>query len=227
MSENAENTNTTTPAGSPAPATTTEPTQPIVKGNEAAQAVPATSKAEDKSVAAFIRMRQERKADKQRIAELEARISAPPANNITPVQQPSTVQTPVQQVANPAVETAVTEENAIKSIAADPDIMAMPGGIVEVMELVDKDKRLTQLNAIDPNLAYSEAAKMYKAKYNISSAPATVAQPVRVSGGSPGEVGKENLDELYANLNKMHPASKKFGETVDKINALERKRRQG
>ena len=42
MSENAENTNQT-PAGTPPPATTQEPTQPKVEGNEAAPAVPATS----------------------------------------------------------------------------------------------------------------------------------------------------------------------------------------
>ncbi len=228
MSENAENTNQT-PAGTPAPATTQEPTQPKVEGNEAAKAVPATSKAEDKSVSAFIRMRQERKADKQRIAELEARISAPQTapEPEQPAPKPSIVQQPTQQAAKPVENAVATEETAIKAIAADPDIMSMPGGIVEIMELVDKDKRLAQLNAVDPNIAYSEAAKMFKAKYNISSTPATVAEPLRVSGGSPGAVGRENLDELYASLDKMHPGSKKYGEALEKINALERKRRQG
>ena len=226
MSENAENINQP-PTGSPAPATTNEPTQPIVKEGEAAQAVPATSKAEDKSVAAFIRMRQERKADKQRIAELEAKIPAPQPATQQVAPQSNIVQQPSQQAVKPVVNTVATEEEAIKTIAADPDILAMPGGIVEVMELVDTDNRLNQLNAIDSKLAYSEAAKIFKAKYNISSKPATIPEAARISGGSPAEVGKENLDELYRSLDKMHPRDKKFGETVEKINALERKKRMG
>ena len=223
MSENAENKDQK-PEVTPAPSTSTAPTQPVVKANEA---VPATSKAEDKNVAAFIRMRQERKADKQRIAELEARISAPQTAPQQTAPQTSAVQQPVQTEVKPSVETVATEENAIKTVAADPDIMSMPGGIVEVMELVDKDKRLSQLNAIDSNLAYSEAAKMFKAKYNISASPAPVPVPTRISGGNPGEVGKENLDELYAQLDKLNPASKQFGEAVEKINALERAKRMG
>ena len=226
MSENAENINQP-PTGSPAPATTNEPTQPIVKEGEAAQAVPATSKAEDKSVSAFIRMRQERNADKQRIAELEAKIPAPQPATQQVAPQSNIVQQPSQQAVKPVVNTVATEEEAIKTIAADPDILAMPGGIVEVMELVDTDNRLTQLNAIDSKLAYSEAAKIFKAKYNISSKPATIPEAARISGGSPAEVGKENLDELYRSLDKMHPRDKKFGETVEKINALERKKRMG
>ena len=226
MSENAENINQP-PTGSPAPATTNEPTQPIVKEGEAAQAVPAISKAEDKSVSAFIRMRQERKADKQRIAELEAKIPAPQPATQQVAPQSNIVQQPSQQAVKPVVNTVATEEEAIKTIAADPDILAMPGGIVEVMELVDTDNRLTQLNAIDSKLAYSEAAKIFKAKYNISSKPATIPEAARISGGSPAEVGKENLDELYRSLDKMHPRDKKFGETVEKINALERKKRMG
>ena len=226
MSENAENINQP-PTGSPAPATTNEPTQPIVKEGETAKAVPATSKAEDKSVSAFIRMRQERKADKQRIAELEAKIPAPQPAPQQVAPQSNIVQQPSQQAVKPVVNTVATEEEAIKTIAADPDILAMPGGIVEVMELVDTDNRLTQLNAIDSKLAYSEAAKIFKAKYNISSKPATIPEAARISGGSPAEVGKENLDELYRSLDKMHPRDKKFGETVEKINALERKKRMG
>lgn len=225
MSENAENINQP-PVGTPAPATTNAPTQPIVKEGEAAQAVPATSKAEDKSVSAFIRMRQERKADKQKIAELEARISAPQPAPQQVAPQSNIVQQPSQQAVNPVVNTVATEEEAIKTIAADPDIMSMPGGIVEVMGLVDTDNRLTQLNAIDSKLAYAEAAKIFKAKYNISK-PATIPETARISGGSPAEVGKENLDELYRSLDKMHPRDKKFGETVEKINALERKKRMG
>ena len=225
MSENAENINQP-PTGTPAPATTNAPTQPIVKEGEAAQAVPATSKAEDKSVSAFIRMRQERKADKQKIAELEARISAPQPAPQQVAPQSNIVQQPSQQAVNPVVNTVATEEEAIKTIAADPDIMSMPGGIVEVMGLVDTDNRLTQLNAIDSKLAYAEAAKIFKAKYNISK-PATIPETARISGGSPAEVGKENLDELYRSLDKMHPRDKKFGETVEKINALERKKRMG
>lgn len=213
-----ENTNPT--EQTPVTATPTEPTQvQPVPAQEAPKEAP-VSNTEDKTASAFVRMRQERRALKQRVAELE---------NAKPVPQP--VQTPVVPAPAPSVNVQPTptpipanvpekpadsEAEAIKVLANDPDVGSIPGGIVEILDMIDRNDKLAKLEAIDPKIAYAEAAKLWKESKGISKAPA-VAAPVQISGGITG--GKADLEAIYAELDKAKPGSKRYAELTAQMNA--------
>ena len=212
--------NTNPAEQTPVTATPTEPTQvQPVPAQEAPKEAP-VSNTEDKTASAFVRMRQARKADKQRIAELESKLAGaqPVQTPLVPAPAPSVnIQpTPTPIPANVPEKPADSEAEAIKVLANDPDVGSIPGGIVEILDMIDKDSKLAKLEAIDPKIAYAEAAKLWKESKGISKAPA-VAAPVQISGGITG--GKADLEAIYAALDKAKPGTKEYRELTDRMNA--------
>lgn len=190
---------------------------------------------------AFIRMRQEKKALK---AELEKLRAAQQATAVTP-QPAATGVTPGQQQANDAAGAGVdpnrlkaeilaeirkqqetaqleaqkkeAEETALKQLAEDKDLSSVPNGIVEALDLIDKDPRLSRLNEIDPAIAISEAKKAILAQKGIApSAPAPVSHPK--TGGSLQTAHFKDFDALAEKLKTMTPNTKEFRETVKRLN---------
>ena len=212
--------NTNPAEQTPVTATPTEPTQvQPVPAQEAPKEAP-VSNTEDKTASAFVRMRQARKADKQRIAELESKLAGaqPVQTPVVPAPAPSVnIQpTPTPIPANVPEKPADSEAEAIKVLANDPDVGSIPGGIVEILDMIDRNDKLAKLEAIDPKIAYAEAAKLWKENKGISKAPA-VAAPVQISGGITG--GKADLEAIYAELDKAKPGSKRYAELTAQMNA--------
>ena len=212
--------NTNPAEQTPVTATPTEPTQvQPVPAQEAPKEAP-VSNTEDKTASAFVRMRQARKADKQRIAELESKLAGaqPVQTPVVPAPAPSVnIQpTPTPIPANVPEKPADSEAEAIKVLANDPDVGSIPGGIVEILDMIDKDSKLAKLEAIDPKIAYAEAAKLWKESKGISKAPA-VAAPVQISGGITGS--NADLEAIYAELDKAKPGSKRYAELTAQMNA--------
>jgi hypothetical protein len=212
---------TPTPA---AAAPSAAPATPVV---EAAPATPEAAKPQDdKAVAAFIKQRQQHKADKQRIAALEAQLAAPqsaPAATppaLAPVA-PATI-TPVQSQAKPTEPVVVLDETAaIQATAMDKDVQSVPGAIMDIMDIVDTDPRIGKLNAIDTNLAYAEAKKVWLQRLAIAPTP-PIPVAVKTSGGM--SAAHEDLASLFAAVDKEKPGTKAYREAVAKVNEVMNKR---
>ena len=206
-------------AGTPSPAAAA----PSAPAAQVVEAAPAHQGAEDKSVAAFIRLRKEKQADrqqiaadKQRIVALEAQISAPPAAAPAPAPVAATATPAAQPTPAVKAEPVVDQyEVAVKAIAQDPDVAAVAGSIIDLMDMVETDPKLQQLNQIDSGLAFREAKAMWKAKLGIAPAPIT-AVPVVQSGGMAN--GKPDLAALFAAVDAAKPGTKAFREAVNKVN---------
>lgn len=203
-------------SATPAPAAAVPPQVPPATPPVAA---PATEKAEDKTTLAFIKMRKEKQANKARIAELESKLAAAPA---APVATPAPAQTApiVQPQPAPKAEAVVSEDSVIQEMAKDSDVASVPGGIIDIMDLVDSDPKLVKLNAIDPSLAFREAKAMWKAKLGISTPPPTPA-PVTVSGGI--STDQKDLTELFRKVDEAKPGSKAYREAVKAVNEAMKK----
>lgn len=205
------------------PPSVAEPSIPATVTPEAAPVDSTTENKSDKTVSAFIKQRKELKAYKQRIAELESKISTPqPAPIPVPAPAKPTVETPkaqvqtVNSVALPAKAESGNEESAIQELAKDADVNSVPGGIVEIMDLVDSDPRLTRLNEIDSHLAFIEAKKMWASKLGINNGSKVPISP-KVSGGMSG--GTKDLQVLLAEVDNCKPGTKAYRDAVNKFNA--------
>jgi len=219
MSEK-ENVETIQPAQvtpTPAAAAPAAPATPVV---EAAPATPEAAKpAHDKATAAFIKQRQERKADKQRIAALEAQLAAPqsaPAATPAPAPAAPATITPVQPQVNRTEPVVVVDETAaIQETAMDKNVQSVPGAIMDIMDIVDTDPRIVRLNSIDPNLAYSEAKKVWLQRMAIAPTP-PIPVAVKTSGGM--SAAHEDLASLFAAVDAQKPGTKAYREAVAKVN---------
>lgn len=211
MSENTE-TNPTQPV-TPVPEVTVPPQVPVTPVVEAA---PIDSTIENKNVAAFVKMRKTDKANKIKIAELEAKLASAqqqtPPIVVAPVAQ--TVET-VTPAPAPVAEVVDSEEVAIQELAKDADVMSVPGGIIDIMDLVDSDPKLVKLNAIDSKLAFTEAKKLWAAKLGIGTTPQSPA-PTQISGGMSS--GSKDLMELFKAVDSAKPGSKAYREAVKAVN---------
>ena len=186
------------------------------------ESTPADPTAENKNVSAFIKMRKDAKASKLRIAELESKIQAAPV--VTPEPQPvvASAPAPTQTVTTVAPTPAhvaaaeVSEEAAIQELAKDKDVMSVPGGIIDIMDLVDSDPKLVRLNEIDPTLAFREAKAMWTAKLGIGKVP-LIPAPSTPSGGMGGE--KNDLQALFDTVDAAKPGTKAYRDAVKAVNA--------
>jgi hypothetical protein len=179
--------------------------------------------AQDKKVtAAFIKQRQENRELREKLAQATA--TPPPSPiQVTPTEaaQP-VVRVPALAPVVKAVESTLAEEKAvIQDLAADTDLSKIPGAVIDLIDLVDTDSRLSRLNKIDPTLAYREGKAILMQKYGVAPAP-VVPLSATPSGGMGG--GRTNLESLYKEIEKYQPGSRQFSELANKINAEERAR---
>lgn len=207
----------------PSPAT---PEAPATATDNGAVAVPAESHAEvqsKKQDAAFIKMRQEIRALKQKQATATPAI-VPPPTPVTEQAQTATVEIPPTPApVNVAViGNAEIEKQAIKELSEDKDLAKVPGGLMDVLSLIDNDARLSRLyNEIDPALAIREAKNIYLSQAGIAPAPA-IPKSSTPSGGM--GTNSMNLESLLNEIEKYQPGTKQFAELATKITAEMKKR---
>lgn len=205
-------------AGTPAPAQATKP-----ESTEAVKpAAPAVVK-DDKTTQAFINMRLEKKADKQRIKELEAKLAAAPATETQPEEAKPAVAAPAVPAVSKAApaqtkaETGIDQEEAIalRAMAADPDVAAVSGGIMAIMDIVETDPKIAKLYEVDRTIGLQQAKAAWATKYGIAPAPVTPV-PTTTSTGMGSE--KTDLPSLFKTLEGQKPGTKAYRTTLAKIN---------
>lgn len=206
----------------PTPATPETPAKVTENVAVSAPVETTTEKQDAKVTAAFIKQRQE-------LRELKAKLAAAPAVVPSPAapvtEQPQTVepkeipQAPAPVIAAPSIE--VESANAIAEMGKDKDLAAIPGAIIDLLDLVDNDPRLSRLHNIDPVLAFREAKGVLMGKYGIAPTPA-MPKSSTPSGGMGG--GNTNLESLLEMVAHEKPGSKRFAELADQINAESKKR---
>ena len=207
------------------PASATPEVKPEeIKKTEAeakAEAKPAIDEAEKKRIAAFVKLRQQNRELKQKLdivksnsvptQEASKAIDAKPATQ----EQPQKQVEPSQPKTND--EFKVLEKTALENLAKDADIMKVPGSVIDIIDMIDGDVRLSRLYYIDPELAIREAKGIWKDKIGISANGQVTPMPSNPKGGfSGGE--KEDLKTLLDKLDKATPGSKEFNALVDKLN---------
>jgi hypothetical protein len=206
---------TQTEQATPAPATETpKVTQtPVVDAkSDSVKPVEATTES-NKQTAAFVKMRQELRELKRKAATATPTPS-PAATTETEVKPPTTKANPAPA---PKAEVDIEAESvkAIQSIGNDPELVKLPGAIIDLCEMVDSDPRLARLHDIDPTLAFREAKAIYLSKAGINTPP-PVPKPTSVSGGIPP--GKKDLNALLAEAEKLPPGTREHSRIVDEIN---------
>lgn len=222
MIENTEEVNTDNEQVAPVPATVETPASvdtPIV----AEAPVSHTEKQDAKMTAAFI-------AQRKRIKELERMVKGgSPAVAPSPAPAPSVEQATEPKPAVPPAPAPVIavddveelEKQAMTELATDKDLAKIPGGVIEVMSMVDNDKGLSRIAKIDPRLAFREAKSMYMQTLGIS-APVLTPKPSSAPGGVP--VGSADLTALTNALDNAKPGTKEYWDLAKKLDeALEKR----
>lgn len=203
----------------PAPQTPT--TQ--VETKPSAEVKPTEVKVESKDSkanAAFI-------AQRHKIKELERKLAQTNAAPVPPAPAPVT-EAPVAVTPAPQVQTTAPapiyaeldgeiEKQAITDLSKDVDLAKIPGGVIDVLDLIDTNPRLTKLYNFDPKLAIREAKDMYLSKSGISAPP-----PVPVSSTPSGGMGaekKNDLEALVAHAESLKPGTQEWYKAIAKVNA--------
>ena len=210
--ENAENIQTTQVAPVPAkPEADTAPETKVipVEVKPADQAVDVNKKQAD----AFIKMRQESRELKRKLAEAQAN-AAPPKVETPPAPNANIVPTVPAQKAVRDIE--AESAKAIEQLYGDADVNKVAGGLLDIISLVDSDPRLLSLHDIDPIIAFREAKEIWKSKLGIAPAP-IVANSAPTSGGI--GTGQVDLQVLVDECNKYKPGTKEFAIAADKVKA--------
>lgn len=205
-----------------APATPTTETPAKVEVTAPVVTPPAESPAEkqDKKVtAAFIAQRRENRELKERLAKATANATTPaPAPVVGEQAQPQTPQSvpaPVQEVKT-AYDIEEESVKAVQDIAKDPSVASLPGALIDIMQLVDTDKRLIRLHNVDPKLAFEEGKKMYLASAGIATPP-PIPLPNASSGGMGGG-SHQDLTALYNELDRHRAGTREWYLVANKIN---------
>lgn len=180
------------------------------------------AKQDAKITAAFIKQRQENRELKAKLAAAPAVVPSPatPVNTeVAQTVEPKEITpAPAPVTAAPSIE--VESANAITEMGKDKDLAAIPGAIIDLLDLVDNDPRLSRLHNIDPVLAFREAKGILMGKYGVSPTPA-MPKSSTPSGGMGG--GNHNLESLLAMAANEKPGSKRFAELAEQINAESKK----
>ena len=221
MIENTEEVTTDNEQVNPAPATVETPASvdtPIV----AEAPVSHTEKQDARMTAAFI-------AQRKRIKELERALSGSNPAIPSPAPAPSVEQATEPKPAVPPAPAPVIavddveelEKQAMTELATDKDLAKIPGGVIEVMSMVDNDKGLSRIAKIDPRLAFREAKSMYMQTLGIS-APILTPKPSSAPGGVP--VGSADLTALVNAMDNAKPGTKEYWDLAKKLDeALEKR----
>lgn len=209
-------------AGAVAPATPTTDTPAKVEVPAPVVTPPAESPAviQDKKVtAAFIAQRRENRELKKRLAKATANATtpapAPVVGEQAQPQIPQSIPVPVQEVKT-AFDIEEESVKAVQELAKDPTITSLPGALIDIMQIVDTDKRLARLHNIDPKLAFEEGKKMYLASAGIATPP-----PIPLSSAPSGGMGggsKQDLNALYDELDLHRAGTREWYLVANKIN---------
>lgn len=188
---------------------------------ESVEVKPVDAKTESikKQEAAFIKMRQENRELKKKMAAATVTPTLPPATE-TPeaaTEAPKVVpQAPAPAIAENDI--AKLEKQAIKELSEDKALAKIPGGVMEVLNAIDEDPRLTRLyNEIDPGLAIREAKNLYLSKMGVAETAPAVPVSKAPTGGVGG--GGVDLDALIAEADKHRPGTLEWHKAVQKVNA--------
>lgn len=188
---------------------------------------PATSEAEKKQIAAFIKMRKENRELKRKLAEM------PKSEPVTQKQDENkeeekktsdnlaSVRSDVisSEKTLPSAkkdEVDIEEEGkkAIEELANDSDVIKIPGAVIDIIEMIDNNPRLSRLYQIDPYIATREAKNIWKEKIGINNS-SSIAKPVNITSGI--STGRTDLSSLIAEAERTNPASQRYKELTAKI----------
>lgn len=216
----------------PEPAPIAEKKAELTPG-EKEQAKPATVSKEEvkpevkpddtavKANIAFIKMRQEKAALKKRIAELEAKPSAAMGAHAEAPTDRETIKAELlaeikRSEEEKAFQARIAEkqDKAMNILATDSEISSTPTGVVDVLEMIDKDVRLARLSEIDPELAMMEATKVWKEQHGLSTTVAPTSPSGRVVASH------ENISALEEKLDKLKPGTKEWNKVYKQWNEL-------
>mgnify|MGYP003591496458 FL=1 len=216
MSENAENKSTAEQVA-PAPATTETPAKVEAPAGEAKPTESPAEIANNKQTAAFIKMRQEARELKRQLAEAKANTPAPAAP-ATPEQPKTEIkEIPPAPAPNIAVSDIEAEgKKAIEALAADKEVSAVPGAVIDILDILDSDPRLTRLYQIDPTIAVREAKGMWASKAGIATPP-PVAKSTTPSGGMASD--HKDIESLMTEIAKHRPGTREYSRLANQINA--------
>lgn len=184
---------------------------------EAPPVVSPTEEVNKKTTAAFVKMRMENRELKQKLAMANTNTVPPVAP--APAEAAPEVKKEIPPVPAP-IKTEVDIEaesvKAIEMLGQDKEIGAVPGAVMDIVEMVDNDPRLARLHNIDPVLAFREAKALWLNKAGITTAP-LIPKPNTQSGGV--VKGEEDLESLIAKARSLTPGTKAFSDTAQKIRA--------
>jgi len=190
---------------------------------------PANDIAEKKQISAFIKMRKENRELKRKLSELSKRqnteIKQTDENDESVSQDSVKLVSDDKKIEKPEPPQVnygeiEGEEEAIKEISNDKEIASIPGAVIDILEMVDNNPRLSKLYHIDPVIAIREAKNIYKEQIGISSKP-SIPKPTNISTGMSG--GRQDLNSLFAELERTNPASSRYRELTKMINEAMRK----
>ena len=216
MSENAENKSTAEQVA-PAPATAETPAKVEAPAGEAKPTESPAEIANNKQTAAFIKMRQEARELKRQLAEAKANTPAPAAP-ATP-EQPKTETKEIPPAPAPTIAVSDIEaegKKAIEALAADKEVSAVPGAVIDILDILDSDPRLTRLYQIDPTIAIREAKGMWASRAGII-APPPVAKSTTPSGGMASD--HKDIESLMAEIEKHKPGTREYSRLANQIDA--------
>ncbi len=217
MTENTEKVQEVAVTPVPQTPTTQVETKPI----EEVKPVEAATEYEKKTNLAFIKQRQELREMKRKLAEATA-TPTPPAPAAPAVEaQVQTETPPTPAVAVPAPKVAEVDieaesASAIEGLANDADVSKVPGGVLDIINLVDTDPRLARLHNIDPTIAFREAKAIWLAKTGIG-VPPPIPKGATPSGGTMS--APTNFEALNKELLDTPPGTKRFYELAKQVRA--------
>ena len=95
--------------------------------------------------------------------------------------------------------------------------MKVPGGIVDILESIDTNPRLSKLYKVDPTIALREAKALWIHKLGIAPAP-VVPMTTPSNGGLGGSNVNNDLSAIYAQLQATRPGTAKYTQLVKQYN---------
>jgi hypothetical protein len=214
MNENAEKIQTEQVTPAPETPTTTAVVETPPSVSEPVKVN--TEKQDSKVTAAMIKMRQELREAKRKLAQTTPTPATTPPVTTEQAKPTDTIVpiAPVQHITEMDIE--AESAKAIEDVASDPAIASVPGAVLDIINLVDTDTRLARLHSIDPTLAFREAKGIYLSKSGISAPPA-VPIPSTPSSGMSG--GNTSLEALIIECDKYKPGTKEYHKLATKIQA--------
>jgi len=195
-----------------------QPGQAGTPANDNKSAESAELNATSKANFAFIKLRQERSALKKENAELKARGTTGQAASAADGKdvEAEISRRVAQEVEKETHKLSIAgkEEKALSDLASDAEISALPSGVMDVIDLVDSDSRLSRLYAVDPEVAISEARKLYKARKGITS---TTVPVDRTPTAKLTVADAKDKQAILAKMSKLQPTSKAWKELYKQL----------